>query len=423
MKKILVIYSYVNYSGSTTLEYLFSFKKYSNHKIYYLNLFFNKNVHLLSKVKFDAIFIHYTIFSTIPYRFEKYSRLLNKIEAYNAIKVAFFQDEWYKTDVYCQIVNNFNLDIVFSVAPEAEIPKMYTGVDFEKVKFHRILTCYIDEKVQKRIEKQEIDRDIDVFYRTNFTKKHKNMGSYILHKKEIAEQIIAHPQSKNLKLDISFNPRDYLRGFSWYKALLRAKYTLGIDSGVNFMDRDGSVQKQVNDYLLKYPNASFDEVKEACYQNQDDNISYFAISPRNIQACMTRTCQILLEGEYNGILKPNIHYIEVKKDYSNLDEVMNLMRNESFRMELVNNAYNDVVKSGKYTYQVFVDYIFEKINFKYASSTTRIETFFYYLINMMDKINWMKVWVNTKVTLKFYHLIVLIFSEKKINMFRAKIKI
>jgi hypothetical protein len=39
------------------------------------------------------------------------------------------------------------------------------------------------------------------------------------------------------------------------------------------------------------------------------------------EACMMRTAQVLLEGYYNGIFEPWKHYIPIKKDCSNLDQV------------------------------------------------------------------------------------------------------
>lgn len=36
---------------------------------------------------------------------------------------------------------------------------------------------------------------------------------------------------------------------------------------------------------------------------------------------MMRTAQVLLEGYYNGIFEPWKHYIPIKKDCSNLDQV------------------------------------------------------------------------------------------------------
>ena len=43
----------------------------------------------------------------------------------NLIKIGIFQDEWYKTDFLCKLINEFKITHVFSVSPETELKKLY----------------------------------------------------------------------------------------------------------------------------------------------------------------------------------------------------------------------------------------------------------------------------------------------------------
>ena len=45
-----------------------------------------------------------------------------------------------------------------------------------------------------------------------------------------------------------------------------------------------------------------------------------ALSSRHFEAIGTKTCQVLLEGSYNGILVPEVHYVGVKKDLTAIVE-------------------------------------------------------------------------------------------------------
>ena len=54
------------------------------------------------------------------------------------------------------------------------------------------------------------------------------------------------------------------------------------------------------------------------------------ITPRMFECALTRTGMILLEGHYNGILMPNKHYLEVKRDFSNVEEVLLMVQDEVF---------------------------------------------------------------------------------------------
>ena len=54
----------------------------------------------------------------------------------------------------------------------------------------------------------------------------------------------------------------------------------------------------------------------------EDNVYYRTISPRHFEAAAFRICQVLFEGRYSGVLEPMVHYIPLKKDFSNIDEVI-----------------------------------------------------------------------------------------------------
>ena len=48
------------------------------------------------------------------------------------------------------------------------------------------------------------------------------------------------------------------------------------------------------------------------------------------------------------------HYIPLKKDFSNLDEVFSLLDDSERIDEMVSDAYEDLIGAGKYSYQTFV---------------------------------------------------------------------
>jgi len=135
---------------------------------------------------------------------------------------------------------------------------------------------------------------------------------------------------------------------------------LGVEGGASILDDDGSIQKCVFQYMAKHPNSAFSEVEKICFKGKDGTFQYFMITPRHFEACMAKTCQILLEGNYSGILKPGKHYLELKKDFSNLDDVLHKVSIDSQRQGIVDQAYKDIVMSGKYTYDKFVRLVLQK---------------------------------------------------------------
>jgi phytoene dehydrogenase-like protein len=82
-----------------------------------------------------------------------------------------------------------------------------------------------------------------------------------------------------------------------------------------------------------------------------DDHEFFAVSPRHFEAIMTKTCQILIEGRYNRVLEPEKHYIALKRDFSNLDEVLERLGDEQGIRSMVERAYEEIYLSGRYTYR------------------------------------------------------------------------
>lgn len=77
-----------------------------------------------------------------------------------------------------------------------------------------------------------------------------------------------------------------------------------------------------------------------------------AISSRHFDAIGTKTCQILLEGTYNGILQPNLHYLALRKDFSNIDEVVENFLDDQCRSSVIENAYAHVMEHHTYSQRI-----------------------------------------------------------------------
>jgi hypothetical protein len=153
---------------------------------------------------------------------------------------------------------------------------------------------------------------------------------------------------------MSTREADVLGGDDWYRFLASGRYTIGSEGGASILDRDGTLKASVEAYLDEHPDAGFDEVEASCFPGRDGSFGLTALSPRHLEACATRTCQVLTEGEYNGVLEADRHYLSLRTDLSNLDEVLDEVENDERRAELVEAAHRDIVASGRYTYAGFV---------------------------------------------------------------------
>lgn len=145
----------------------------------------------------------------------------------------------------------------------------------------------------------------------------------------------------------------------WANFLNNCKFTVATEAGTSFLEKDDKTRKAVNKFVNGNTDKTFEDVFEVFFKNYKNPVSGKCISPRHFDAIGTKTCQILLEGRYNDILKPNEHYIELKKDYSNLEEVMEKMRDYPLVKQMIDKTYEYVL--GNHTHRHRIQYLFSKI--------------------------------------------------------------
>jgi hypothetical protein len=173
-------------------------------------------------------------------------------------------------------------------------------------------------------------------------------------KRDIATAVAARAPATGLTVDLSTSDGDVLLEDQWLRFLARCRYTIGVEGGASVLDFDGSIRERTERYVAQHPDAPFEEIEDHCFRGEDGKVALVALSPRHLEACATKTCQILVEGSYNDVLRPGEHYIELRRDLSNLDAVLAQLGDEARRRSIVERAYRDVVASGRYSYAQFV---------------------------------------------------------------------
>ena len=79
-----------------------------------------------------------------------------------------------------------------------------------------------------------------------------------------------------------------------------------------------------------------------------------AVSPRVFEAAALGTAMINFPGRYSDVVEPWAHYIPLEKDFSNFDEVVGAIRDDSLLETITARAHADLVASGRYSLQSFV---------------------------------------------------------------------
>ena len=129
-------------------------------------------------------------------------------------------------------------------------------------------------------------------------------------------------------------------GDEWCRFLNDSKGIIGAESGTYYLNERGGLLRRAKEHMKQYPNTTFQELHELYFTPVADPVSGKAISSRHFEPMGTRTCQLLLEGEYNGILLPDVHYIPIKRDLSNILEVVFKFDDTTYREGIANAAYD-----------------------------------------------------------------------------------
>lgn len=337
--------------AATVREHIHSFAAHSRYPVWELNtdLGFPRG---LADTHPKAIFLHYSLFSPLGYLISV--ELGEFLKQADAFKVAFFQDEFHYCRQRFEFVNEIGVDLIYTHVHSEDIPQVW-GRYTRGAQARFNYPGYVDSEMvaaSAAFSRADDDRDIDVGYRGRPLLPYMGAGS--VEKALIGERFRELAAGTGLRLDIDTSEAGRLYGESWYRFLGRCRAVLGVESGTSYLDLEDEVSRDYVARLADGRPVTLEALQEGPLGRLDHNFSYRTISPRHFEAAAFRICQVMFEGEYSGVLRPMVHYVPLKKDFSNFDEVIAIIGDNRARREIVENAHRDLIRSGDYSYERFV---------------------------------------------------------------------
>ena len=113
-------------------------------------------------------------------------------------------------------------------------------------------------------------------------------------------------------VDVSTRAEDTLYGDDWFR-LLAAAATPSASRAARASSIATARSALRPRRTSPTTRARLREFEAACFPGRDGELSLFAISPRHLEACATRTGQILVEGGYSGVLEAGVHYLALER--------------------------------------------------------------------------------------------------------------
>ena len=270
-------------------------------------------------------------------------------------------------------MDRLRFDIVYTCVPPEGREYVYPSERFPDTEFIQTLTGYIPEDSSLEAFTTPIrDREKLIGYRGRVLPH--IYGSLGYEKFRIGADVKRFAEERQLPVDIETDDARRIHGTGWYRFLGSVRATLGTESGSNVFDIDGSLPTAIKDLLDKCPGISFEEVHRQVLAAHEGRVTMNQVSPKIFEAIRLRTALVLFEGAYSGVVKPDLHFIPLRKDYANIDEVFSKLQDFDFLEALTQRAYDDVIASGKYSYRRFVEDVDRDIDVR-AIRGARFELF------------------------------------------------
>lgn len=304
----------------------------------------------LGSLGFDAVVLHTTFLCRrwVPH-FDEFRNGCSWIAGLDVPKIALPQDDYDHAEVLDEWLAELGVTDVLCAFEEPELGILYP-TRAGGARFERVLTGYVDDATRQRLEEDPhplADRSFDVVYRA--TRLPYWFGSLGQLKCRVGELGRSQAAELGLRTDVSMDPRDAVLGYHWLQFLQSGRATLGSESGSSVLDRRGEIRLAVEAILGEEPGLTFDELSDRMPAGWD-GYSFPALSPRHLEAASARTPQLLVEGSFAGVLEPEKHYIAIRRDFSNLREVLERVRDLEGIGELAERAHRQLVASGAYSY-------------------------------------------------------------------------
>ena len=352
-----------NADASTVTDHLDAFLNFSRHRVTQLS-FLRHLPERLDLDRFDAVIIHYTI--AIGYFSEHFinARAKQRIRDFKGLKIVFIQDEYRSVNSVLETLTFLKADVLFTCVPEGEIEKVYAANALPHVTKINTLTGYVPKALVLQPVPRISERPIHVGYRTR--KPPYWLGELGVEKWMISDRFLEETRDSGLVLNLSYDESRRIYGDRWIEFVSSCKAMLGVESGASVFDFTGGLQKTVDEYVAANPGATFQEIQEKFLRPFEGLIRLNQISPRCFEAAALRTVMVLYEGEYSGILKPWRHFVPIKKDFSNIRQVVEFLRDDGRLQEMADRAYEEIALNHAYSYEAFAAHFDEVADREFA---------------------------------------------------------
>ena len=293
---------------------------------------------------YDVVIIHYSICILIRDYVPRYLR--KSLRAFKGIKIQVIQDEYRWVNRMMREMVHLGIDGILSLVDKDKLDRVYHLPELKDVLKVSSLAGYVSNEWVGLDSPPTASRSKHLIYRGNHLPYW--LGHAAREKTTLTERYLENLDGRDLVIDLSSDPKDRIYGEDWLGFMQSGKAVVGLEGGASIFDFDESAEKDVSRFLSENPRATYEQVHARFLSSVEGNVDYRMITPRSFESIAMKTVQVGYEGEYSGILRAREHYIPLKRDFSNANEVCGLLKDDEYLQKMADHAYREVIESGKF---------------------------------------------------------------------------
>lgn len=306
----------------------------------------------LSSEPWDAIFLGPTF---LWHRQGKSSEALRQVFAWveeaRAYKIALPQDEYFATEKLEQWLLDWGVAALVSIFPDHQ-NILYPRLTSAGVRVEKGYTGIISEELREASRTATaVNRLIDVSYRAAGSRR--DSDELYRFKSDVGQKFLSNVKERKARLrtDISTDSRDTIFGPDWFDFVKSSRFVLATPSGSSFLDRTGELMQSHSKTFLHASSTQLPATVQP--------IAFETMSPRHFEAALLETGQVCLSGDYGGLIVPGVNAIELHRDFSNIDAVIDGIGDERRRIELVRLAKESILSEKRLFLDGYVDFLLD----------------------------------------------------------------
>lgn len=342
----------------STLDYIFAFERYAPENNYAYHHISKPVPEELQRLPWDVAIFDSTSLGTVTLRprnrFVVIRNNLRFLRESDALKLVFPQDDATHSALLDQFFAWLKVDAVYSVRPHQR--ELLYPITSQRAHFFSVLSGYVDDAAVDSMRSFAKPFDERRWVVGQRVLAHPAWGGSLSLLKSRAALIMKEECiRRSIACDVSTEPGDAIVGKSWYRFLADCRFVVGAEGGMSVWDPYGTINDAVAEFTGAHPEATFEQIEDACFPGLDGVFEFPGVGPRLFEAAALGCGQILVEGEHRGLVLPWVHYIPLKRDFSNFDEVFAAMANRDRVRDMIAATQQDLVTSPKFRYRTMVE--------------------------------------------------------------------